>query len=184
MPSAWGVMFGTQPLPSASGPPANRALLMSRPEVARAVAFRAVPRPLDEIGTPIELALSRRSGAKVLPSRYSSFHSAEAAADVEGKASSCGIGRCRLGRQRLEEGEEVAHVVKRHALVGRVGEGRIEMLAAAAHAASACALTKPRSGQAPMPFFGSDEMLGTLNVPNGVLSARPPPSRRVVLLAV
>ena len=53
---------------------------------------------------------------------------------LKGKREPMWLGRRRNGRQGAYESEQVAHVVERHALVGRVGKRGVEVLAVTADA--------------------------------------------------
>ena len=87
---------------------------------------------------------------------------------MKGKPSRCGSdGVATAGR--AYESEQIAHVVERHALVGRVGKRGVEVLAVSADAFQH-GVGELQLRPAPIPAFASGEMFGTLKVPNGECS--------------
>ena len=78
-------------------------------------------------------------------------------------------------RQGREKGAQVGDVLRLHADVGGVGEGRIEV-PALGETPRCMALARSPADQPPMLSAGSLEMFGTTKSPKAVFSTRPPPS--------
>ena len=92
-------------------------------EIPRAVAFRAMAKTVHEIGAAIPLRRMRGIGAERLAVHEQEFPHADIAADVERKRHVVVARFARDRRQRLQIGEEVAHVFELCVLVRRVGKG-------------------------------------------------------------
>src|SRR5205823_5428069 len=94
-------------------------------EIARAVTFRAMPGSIDEVGASIPLRALRGVRFEHASIEEKKFPGAQDAAETENRRQ---IMRTRFAAHRcqgLDEGEQVAHVIETHVLVGRVGKCRI-----------------------------------------------------------
>ena len=111
----------------------------------------------------------RDSIARSAPDRARTAHRGGTAASIvptrrrmlKGNGRSCSRTRARDRRQRFQIGEQVAHVVERHVLIGSVGERREADARPRGDVPFHSAVTKSASLHAPMPSVGSGEMFGT-----------------------
>ena len=86
--------------------------------------------PVDQIGAAIPVrALLAGSGWNGLPSRNRNFQPPSVRRILNGNGTSWRAPMRLHRRQRFQIGEQVAHVVELHALIGRIGKRREEMLA-------------------------------------------------------
>ena len=89
----------------------------------------AMARPIDQIGAAIPGRALGGFRLERLAVEEQELPAAERTADIERKRHVVGL-RLRLyRRQRFQIGEQVAHVVELHALIGRVGQRRKQVLA-------------------------------------------------------
>ena len=96
------------------------------------MAFAAMAGSLDEIAPAIPYPLCRDRG-EGRSSKSRSFHKPTARRIEKERASI--LRRPALDRrQNAQESDEIGDVLQRHALIGRIGEGRIEVLTIPGHA--------------------------------------------------
>jgi hypothetical protein len=88
------------------------------------------------------------------------FPDADIAADIEWKRHVVVARLAGHRRKRLQVGKEIADVLDRRMLVGRIWKGR-EIMRPSGDVPLSSAVTKSASLQRPIPYVGSDEMLGT-----------------------
>ena len=160
----------------AAGEPARE--VQRAGEVARGVALAAVARPLDEVLAAATSGSDGVDGDRRRVGQEGELPEADAAADADrGSARSCGGGRPATGGSVRRIRPEVGDVLRR-ASACRRRRGRPDSSAGRPGATPrSIALAKSAALQPPMPSAGSGEMFGTEKPPNGVSSARPPPSR-------
>jgi hypothetical protein len=91
------------------------------------MAFGAMARPLNQVGAAVPGRAFRRVGGKNPIVEEKELPQPEAAAEGEDEGQVVRAGPAFDDRKRLHEGEEVAHVRRRHALVRGVGERRVVM---------------------------------------------------------
>ena len=111
--------------------PAGKALRRddTAERIARRMAFGAMAGAVHQIGAAIPLRGFRCVGLERLAVEEQKLPAAERAPHVEGKRHVVVAHAALHGRQRLDVGEQVAHVLGAHALVGGVGKRR-EVVAA------------------------------------------------------
>jgi len=105
------VMFGTQPSPSDW---ARRRALCSddaAQKIARAVAFGAMAKTVDEIGAAIPRRGARLVWHEQTVVERTALPDADIAADVEGERQIVIAHPARHLRQRLQPGEEIADIL-------------------------------------------------------------------------
>ena len=131
----------------------------SAEKVAGRVALRAMSRPLDQIAA--ERLLARRiDGGRVDLRHVEELPEPDGAADREREDERVRRRAPRDRRRRAQEGEQVAHVLLRHAAIGRIGQGRIEMLGRCVETPAMMASANSAALHDPIPSFGSGEMFG------------------------
>ena len=147
-PVSCGVMFGTQPA-ALRVRPAGKAPLRRRwrrARCARCGIRRNGPAPRRDRRRGSSSRSSAGPAANTLAVEEGELPQAEAAPDVEGERQVVVAHPALHRRQGLHEGEEVAQIARRHALVGGVGEGRDSSAARPARRRRAWrARTAPRS---------------------------------------
>src|SRR5262249_58791173 len=90
---------------------------------------RAMARAVDQVSAAIPLRRLGCVGPELLTVEKKKLPASEHAADLEMERQVVVAHLALHRRQRLEVGEEVAHVLPPHALVGGGGEGRVVMAA-------------------------------------------------------
>ena len=132
-------MLGTHPLPDRSGPPAKRLSALDRAEdVARAVAFGAVAGAVDQIGAAVPLRRFAGIRRERLAVNEQEIPAANQPAPTEWQRQ---LVRRRLASdygQRVQIGEQITRVIELDALVGRIRERRIIVLAVRRRAFQQC----------------------------------------------
>src|SRR5437867_1007670 len=125
-------MLGTQPSPPSGSGTAGEALARDdgAQEIASTMALGAMACSVDQISAAIELHRLGWVGFERLPVQKQEFPPSDHAADVEIEWELVLKRLAFHRRQRFEIGEEIAHLLHLHALVGGVGENRIVVPAA------------------------------------------------------
>ena len=112
--------------------PAGEALALDdgAKRVARAVAFGAMARTVDQIGASVPLRRLRRVRHERAAVEIQKLPQADQPANVERKADLVAVRAAGDRRQRLQISKQIARVVERHVLIRRVRERRKQMAAA------------------------------------------------------
>src|SRR5262249_49913955 len=93
--------------------------------VARAMALRAMPGTVDEIGAAIPGRRLRWVGCKDLAIEEQELPEAKTTTHIERKCHVVVADPPRYWRQGLDESKEVTHVLEFHSLIGCIGQRRV-----------------------------------------------------------
>ncbi len=119
------VMFGTHPLPSGLGPPANRCASTMPPNGLRGtVALGTMAERIHQISAAIPLLGASGIRRERLAVKKQEFPDTEIATDIEGKLDVVIAHLADHGRQGFQVGEQILQIRHLRMLIGCIGKRR------------------------------------------------------------